>query len=162
MAGVLLTLAAPLVCLSCLAFLFAPDFHEEEIRRGQANLDRQLADLSAGRTKLLHLYDTKGTDALLRQIEARADVEELGLEMTDVTEAGVASVATLPRLRWLGVYGGGGFTDQALEHLQGLESLKSLTLENTPVSNGGLRPSARPAEPAPSRDQLRSAPRRAR
>jgi hypothetical protein len=48
-------------------------------------------------------------------------------------------VATLPRLGKLVLYGGRSITDQALKKLWGMSSLHTLELNNTRVTNEGLR-----------------------
>src|SRR5262245_31037473 len=69
-----------------------------QIRFGQEDLDRQLGELRLGHQKGIYLYDTIETDALLGRIEGLAAVEELGLELTDATDDGLAAVATLSNL----------------------------------------------------------------
>ena len=135
--------AIPVAAIAFLARAFSAAsraFDAQEIRRGQEDLDRQLQALKAGKGNSVHLYETRGTDELLRQVEGMAEVEELNLALTDVSDAGIASVATLPRLRKLVVYGGNrGVTDQGLAELKGKTSLESLELVNTRVTDEGLR-----------------------
>jgi hypothetical protein len=113
--------------------------HLSEVRRGQDDLARQMAKLTSGQTNALVLYDTRNTDDLLLQIEGSVEVEELVIELTDVSESGMASVATLPRLRKLVLYGGRGITDRGLAKLKGITSLDELELINTQITNKGLR-----------------------
>jgi hypothetical protein len=116
------------------------EYHRQAVLRGQEDLDRQLGELKSGKGNSVHLYETRETDALLRQIQQRAEVEELTLEMTDVTDDGIASVVTLPRLRRLVIYGGSpGITDRGLAGLKGKTSLEALELRNTRVTDDGLR-----------------------
>jgi hypothetical protein len=113
-------------------------FQQAAVRRAQEDLERQLAALKAHQTSSLYFYDTRGTDALLRRTQESAEVRELFLELTDVSEVGMASVATLPQLRRLVLYGGRGITDRGLANLRGMSSLEALELKNTQVTSGGL------------------------
>jgi hypothetical protein len=112
--------------------------HRRAVRYGQEDLTRQMDLLKSGESRSICLYDTRETDALLRQIEGVVKIEELAIELTDASEVGLASVAALPRLRKLVLYGGRGITDQALEKLRGMSSLDTLELKNTLVTNDGL------------------------
>jgi hypothetical protein len=134
--------AVPVAGIAYLAHAFSEASREHqqwEARRGQEDLDRQLTALRSGQANRVWLYDTRGTDALLRQLEGIAEVEEVVIELTDVSEVGMASAATLPRLRKLVLYGGRGITDRGLAKLGGMSSLEVLELKNTRVANDGLR-----------------------
>src|SRR5262249_19718939 len=115
------------------------EYHRDRVRRGQEELAGQLAELQAGKTHAIHLYDTVETDALLQLLEGRPEVEELFLELTDTSDVGLASVATMPRLRRLILYGGRHINDSGLEKLAGMSSLHELELRNTRITNDGLR-----------------------
>jgi hypothetical protein len=139
---VILIAAVPIAGLAYLAQAFADasrDWHRREVQRGQKDLERQLAALKSGQGSFVYLYGTRETDALLGQLEGNAEVKELSIELTDVSEAGMASVATLPRLRRLVLYGGWGITDGGLAMLRGMTGLEVLELKNTQVTNNGLR-----------------------
>jgi hypothetical protein len=134
------------VTLLALIVLFVHSFieanresHRRVVQYGQEDLTRQMDLLKSGESRSIYLYDRRETDALLRQIEGKVEIEELVLHLTDASEAGLASVATLPRLGKLVLYGGRGITDQALEKLRGMSSLHTLELNNTRVTNEGLR-----------------------
>jgi len=130
------------ITLAGVAFLAhaISEIHQEPIRRSQEDLNRQLISLRAGQTKSVHLYETIRTNALLEQLEGMAEVEELNLELTDVSDAGMESVATLPRLRKLVIHGGRyGVSNQGLAILKGKQSLETLELTNTKVTDDGLK-----------------------
>jgi len=98
-----------------------------------------LENLKAGRTDALHLYCTKGTDALVTEIGGMTGVNELALELTDVTDGGMAAVASLPNLRVLVLYGGRpGVGNEGLARLHTCTRLKRLELINTRVTDDGL------------------------
>jgi hypothetical protein len=131
----LLAAATPVAYFVYLAYLVSdPDHHW-----ANEYFEHELAAVKSGAGNSLHLYDTRKTDALLRRVEGLAEVERLCLEQTDVSEAGLASVATLPRLRSLGIYQWRGITDQGLANLRGLSSLEELHLRIWGVTNEGLR-----------------------
>ena len=107
-------------------------------RRSQVEMDSQLNRLKLGETKLIYLYDTQDTDDLLEKVRGMVEVEELDLDLTDVSDNGMRHVATLPKLRRLHIYAG-GVSDQGLSLLKSNQSITSLELSNTLVTDDGLR-----------------------
>ena len=74
---------------------------DEPARFSRADFERQLAKARAGETKSIHFYTTTNTNAFLKQLEGMVEVEEVNFELADVSDAGMESVASLPRLRRL-------------------------------------------------------------
>ena len=108
-------------------------------RSSQAALDRQVADVRAGKTKTIRLSRSQGTDNLIRQLKDVPGVERLELDLTDVTDRAMDNVARLPGLRRLRIYGGvPGIGDQGLVRLKPLSKLEELELINTQVTDDGL------------------------
>ena len=96
-------------------------------RSSQAALDRQVADVRAGKTRTIRLSRSQGTDNLIRQLKDVPGVERLELDLTDVTDRAMDDVARLPGLRRLRIYGGvPGIGDQGLVRLKPLSKLEEL------------------------------------
>ena len=136
--------AATLIVAGAIVFgayvvIVAQEHRRSLARQGRESLHQQLEQLSLGRTKAICLYDTEETDQLLKQLEKRADVEELSLELTDVSAIGMASIAAIPRLNKLTLYGWRGISDQGLANLRGMATLENLVLKNTRITNDGLK-----------------------
>ena len=112
------------------------DKHRVEITRRFFNED--LAELKAGKKNDIYFYDTVGTDDLVRQLEGMVEVEELVFELTDLSEAGMASIAKLPRLRKLVLYGGRGINDACIAKLNGMTSLTELELLNRQITHDAI------------------------
>ena len=108
-------------------------------RSSQAALDQMLAEVRAGKTKTIRLSRSEGTDNLVRQLKGVRGIEELELDLTDVTDQGMDDVARLPDLRRLVIYGGvPSIDDQGLARLTPLSKLEGLQLINTQVTDDGL------------------------
>lgn len=101
---------------------------------------------SKPRLKRLDLHDSSISDQDLEVMADWPDLEWLDLSATlhptpykpRITDAGLASLASLPRLRFLNLHGN-PITDAGLEHLQSLPRLERLQLGGTEVSGAGLR-----------------------
>ncbi len=108
-------------------------------RASQAAFDLQVANVRAGKTKTIRLYSTVGTDNLLKQLKDVSGLEGLKLELTDVSDRGMGSVAALKGLRSLTIYGGPpSISDSGLARLKPLSKLETLKLINTQVTDEGL------------------------
>lgn len=115
------------------------EFDNAQVRRSQDDFTTQLGNLKSGDNTEIYLYDSRDTDVLLRQMNGMAKVEVLQLELTDVSDEGMRSVATLPKLRKLVVYGGNpGIGDRGLVLLKGNRSIEMLELINTRITDDGL------------------------
>jgi hypothetical protein len=132
----LFVLAAGLI----VAVTFVANESERTSReRGMADLAFQIDQVRHGQTRSVYLYDTKGTDCLLAELEDIEGVESLRLELTDVTDDCIEHLRNMPDLKVLVVYGGyHGLSDTGLRHLSGCGKLEDLSLVNTRVTNSGL------------------------
>ncbi len=89
------------------AILSFPAEHDAEIRRNQEkDIARQIAEIKAGRAKSIYLYCSEGTDDLLARLVDVPGIEEVRLDLTDVTDDGMKSLAKLKNLKSLTVSGG--------------------------------------------------------
>ena len=104
-----------------------------------AELEKQIAAIKAGRQDWVYLYCSADTDDLLRRLEGVSGVKGLVLELTDVSDEGMESVAGLQGLNRLLIYGGNpGVSDCGFVRLRTLCNLEGLRLVNTHVTDEGL------------------------
>ena len=105
---------------------------------GDQIADEQLAALPplANQLTWLNLGGTKITDAGLASVAALPKLTRLHLERTAVTDAGMAQLAGLQHLEYLNLYGT-KVTDAGLEPLKGLKKLKKIFLWQTEVTKDG-------------------------
>lgn len=80
---------------------------------------------------------TKLTDAGLATLATLPRIEALNLRGSAVTDAGLAQLKTLKRLRWLQV-SDTAITDRSLAVLREIPTLRWLSLNGTPVTDAGL------------------------
>jgi hypothetical protein len=66
------------------------------------------------------------------------ELESLKLLCSPISEPGLQHLARMPNLSALSLNGCPQVTSAALKHLDGLSSLKQLTLHDTPVDDAGL------------------------
>ncbi len=85
----------------------------------------------------LNLAGTAVTDAGLAHVAGLTNLTRLHLERTKITDAGLVHVKGMKRLYYLNLYGT-GVTDAGLEHLRGLTALKRLYLWQTKVTPAGV------------------------
>lgn len=88
-------------------------------------------------TVAFHLSDKKIGDDDLAILKGSETIVELNLRGTDVTDAGLAHVATLKNLKKLHLEKS-KVTDAGLEQLKGLTNLEYLNLYGTEVSDAGI------------------------
>jgi CheY-like chemotaxis protein len=102
--------------------------------------DRDLASLvqGLGTLRFLSLANTEVTDEGLAHVAQLTDLEELHLDHTAVSDAGIRLLVGLHRLRILDLKGT-QVTDAGLAHLRSLTALQGLYLTRTAVTNEGLR-----------------------
>ena len=123
----LLSLLALLVCASCNVKPTA-EWQKEFF-------DRQVAEVEAGNSDSIQLYDMENTDTLLHSVVGLGGVKWLVLSQTNVTNAGIADVATLPDLTRL-TFHSLRIKDEWLEILSSCPRLDELELcpRNHPVT----------------------------
>ena len=81
---------------------------------------------------------TQVTDDDMVGLKGLADLRELYLCGTDITDAGLEQVRGLRALEVLDLWRCGNVTDAGLEHLEGMSSLRRLSLWNTEITDVGL------------------------
>lgn len=100
--------------------------------------DRGHAEFSAG-IGILQFNGTSITDALLaNSLKGQADLTELHLANTNISDEGMASIGLCQKLEVLHL-DGTGVTSQGLRHLSGLRNLRVLGLARTLVDDAGLQ-----------------------
>jgi hypothetical protein len=107
---------------------------DDRFKYCQQELEKRIAEKS----KYIYLYDSAKTDTLLERLVAVPGIEVVKLDMTDVTDEGMKSLAAIKGLKSLTVYGGGRVGDQGMSHLSAAASLERLQLINTRVTDQGL------------------------
>lgn len=127
-----------MAAFAVLVFLFHA-WWTSPTRWDQEQLDTQVRRLRTGESREILLYDTQwGTDRLLKQLSGMAEVESLVLDLTNVSDAGMRHVATLPNLKRLVIEGGNpGVGNRGLSFLTGCP-VEKLELINTKVDDEGL------------------------
>ncbi|MCA1964816.1 MAG: hypothetical protein LDL31_12805 [Prosthecobacter sp.] len=85
----------------------------------------------------LDLGRTVITDAGLKTVAALPRLAALDLRQTQITDAGLAALTGLKNLRTLNLFGT-SVTDAGLQHLAALKSLKTVTLFQTKVTAAGV------------------------
>ena len=102
-------------------------------------LAEQKAGLRSGKQSEVYFYDSRGTDALLQEFADNSAIESLTFELTDLSDAGVTTIAKLPNIKRLTLYGGmPRVGDLGLGYLRGQPSLTTLKLINVDVTDVGL------------------------
>jgi hypothetical protein len=113
--------------------------HEAQYRRCLQDMDKQIAAVRSGKTKAIYLYDCIETDRLLERLVDVPEVEEVRLDLTDVTDDGMKSLAALNRLKSLTIYGGRpSVGDRGFSCTKTISSLEHLELINTKVTDQSL------------------------
>ena len=109
---------------------------------GAANLtDAGIVHLRGlDRLRSIAINDCSLRDASLGHLAEIPSLEELDLRGNRITDAGLARLERLPRLRRLRLgYGRNEITDRGMESLLRVESLEALDLGATKVGDAGLR-----------------------
>jgi len=94
-----------------------------------------LGDL--GQVRMMNLMGTYVTDDVLAQLDGMNCLEELLLQHTSISDAGLIHVRHLANLRTL-MISGPGVGDEGLTHFRGLTNLKRLMLSGGGITNAGL------------------------
>ncbi|MHC4639336.1 MAG: leucine-rich repeat domain-containing protein, partial [Planctomycetota bacterium] len=91
--------------------------------------DEDLACLSKHkRLKLCHLWHTKLTDAGMAHLAGLTNLDWLGISGANLTDDGLKYLTNMRRLNNLSITGNGNFTDNGLRYLEGLKALGSLKI----------------------------------
>jgi len=97
-----------------------------------------MQDLTSGASNEIYLYGMRRTDELLERFRERTDVRSILLEDTDISDAGMAHIATMPNLKQLALTMADRVGDSGLAAIAGHKPLEKLWLYNTHISNDGL------------------------
>jgi hypothetical protein len=98
----------------------------------------QIAEIKAGKSNTIHFYCSNGTDLLLRQAANVPEIQNIVLQLTDVTDDGMNFISMMPNLKKLVVYGGAGVDDHGFTYIKNIKSLKTLSLINTKITDQSL------------------------
>jgi len=86
----------------------------------------------------LYIYSMKDTDGLLACFAGSSDVENIALEMTDVSADGIRTIAGMPNVRSISFSSDNGVNDETLLLLAGCQNLETLELTCTEVTDAGI------------------------
>ena len=104
-----------------------------------SEFNQQVGKLQTGESHAIFLYDTSATNSLLHTIREMSAIEELNLDLTDASDAGMRDVGTLRNLRELTFHGGPQpIGDSGLSQLRNCSNLETLNLINSKVTDQGL------------------------
>jgi serine/threonine protein kinase len=98
-------------------------------------------EMRNGKVTAIDLRDSAATDETLLVLPAFADLESLGLEYINISNAGLAPLRHLKNLRRLDLSESEdhAITDEGLEHIKGLTNLESLDLERAVITDVGVK-----------------------
>jgi hypothetical protein len=115
--------------------------HEQRARE-QRYLEHWLAEekqaLVSGKRDSVYLYSTTGTDWIVGRFAGMPEIKSLVFESTDLTDKGLETIAELPNITSLILYGSPGVGDAGLVTLSRNRSLETLSLGNIGVTDDGL------------------------
>lgn len=113
--------------------------HEADLRACQEDLKKQIEEVRSGQRKSLYFYCSVGMDGLLEQLIDVPGIEAVRLDLTDVTDEGMESLAAIKTLKSLIVYGGStSVGDVGFSSIKTISSLERLELINTRVTDRSL------------------------
>jgi hypothetical protein len=98
---------------------------------------RNVAELKAGKTKTLHLIFIRNTDTLLEQIRGMPEIEDVYIEDTDITAAGMRHLGTLPNLKSLMAYNGVG-SDAGMLELRNCTKLEHVEIYDRSITEDAI------------------------
>jgi hypothetical protein len=104
---------------------------------GVRKIGRNVKELKAGKTKTLHVIGTRRTDSLLEQIRGMPEIEDVYMEDTDITAAGMRHLGTLPNLKTMMVYNGAA-GDEGMLELRNCTKLESLAIYDTRITEDAI------------------------
>jgi hypothetical protein len=106
---------------------------------GQRDLDKKIAAVRSGQTKSVYLYCSVATDRLLERLIDVPEVEEVVLDLTDVTDDGMKSLAAMTKLKSLAITGGRpGVGDKGFSYICTIATLEHLEMINTRVTDQSI------------------------
>jgi Leucine-rich repeat (LRR) protein len=104
----------------------------------EASFAEQANAVRAGASDQIRLDHTPVHDADLDQLDGlEGNLRRINLSRTDITDAGLARIAAMPKLIQLRL-ASNQITDAGLQHLNQLKDLRHLHLIDTPITDAGL------------------------
>lgn len=114
-------------------------FRREERVRLERWVAEQKQALVSGKISNVYFYSTAGSDDLLTELAGIPEVKSLRFDLTDLTDKGCETIARLPNLTSLTLYGGmPRVGDAGLATLSRNRSLETLELVNVDITDDGL------------------------
>lgn len=111
---------------------------QERLRQDQWLAEQRLA-LTSGETSNVYFYSTSDTDRLVGGLAGMPEITRLTFDLTDLTDEGCKTIADLPHLTSLTLYGGRPRVgDAGLATLSRSRSLETLYIVNIDVTDNGL------------------------
>jgi hypothetical protein len=101
---------------------------------------RQIENVRNGRSESVGFsgYTGPRTDEKIKLLDGLAGVREVLFDRTDLTDAGLARISTMPNVKRLAIFGN-GITDRGLEAFSENKSVECLVLVNTAISDKSAR-----------------------
>jgi len=94
--------------------------------------------LTSGTQNHVYFYSTPNTDDLIAEFSGMSEIENLGFEMTNLSNEGFRHVAELPNLQELMLYGFQRVDDSGFELLRNHQTLRKLELINVVITDDAL------------------------
>jgi len=94
--------------------------------------------LTSGTQNHVYFYSTPNTDDLIAEFSGMSEIENLGFEMTNLSNEGFRHVAELPKLQELMLYGFQRVDDSGFELLRNHQTLRKLELINVVITDDAL------------------------
>jgi uncharacterized protein YfiM (DUF2279 family) len=111
----------------------------QERLRQEDWLAEQKHALTSGEASSVHFYSTSDTDWLVSELAGMPEIKSLSFELTDLTDEGCTTLAEMPNLTSLTLYGGRSpVGDAGLATLSRSQSIETLQLVNIHVTNDGV------------------------
>ena len=101
-------------------------------------LAEQKHALASGKSSNVHFYSTSDTDWLVAELAGMPEIKSLSFDLTDLTDEGCTTLAEMPHLTSLTLYGGGREGDAGLATLSRSRSIQTLQLVNLRLTDDGL------------------------
>ncbi len=101
-------------------------------------IEHCMKDLSSGASDEIYLYGMHRTDDFLEHFRDMPEIHTVTLEDTDISEAGMVHIATMPNLESLAIEIADRIGNASLEAIAEHPHIEKLHLYNTHISDNGL------------------------